>query len=278
MQKDKKAVIIFYAFTMVISFAVMAVSVAINSTDLIGLAMWVPGVTGIVCAKIFYPKQQALGIKVKLKLKYVILGIIIPVIYLVPSYIIAWAILGDKTAGLGAAVQVAFSTDKDPTSILIPLLISMPAVFVGSLLTAAGEEIGWRGFAYPVLERLYGPVKATAINCVIWALWHFPIIIGGIYQAQVNKIYGLISFLVLIGIIGTIFCFTRSVSGSVVPAILLHTVHNAVDQVYLQPLSTNEKVPYLAGEQGIITIIIGAIVMAIVIISWRKSFKNKGAV
>lgn len=274
--KDKKALIIFYAVTMTISIAVMVVSVILKSTNIIGLAMWIPGIVGIICAKVFYPKQQVLGIAVKFKFKYVLYGILIPILYLVPSYLVAWAALGNKNADPSLIIQAIAGGDVNFTSPWLAAIALSPVVFVAGAMTAAGEEIGWRGFAYPMLERLYGPRKACLINCSIWALWHFPIIIGGIYQAQVNLVYGMISFFIMVLLIGTIFCWTRSVSGSVIPAILLHSVHNAVDQIYLQPLNSNEKVPYLAGEQGVITIVLAAIILAVVIISWRKTV-NKGA-
>lgn len=52
---------------------------------------------------------------------------------------------------------------------LIPLffLVTIPG---GPL----GEEFGWRGFMLPKLQRKLGPVTASVIIGIIWALWHLP--------------------------------------------------------------------------------------------------------
>lgn len=36
------------------------------------------------------------------------------------------------------------------------------------------EEIGWRGFALPMLQRSMSPLVASIVLGVIWAVWHFP--------------------------------------------------------------------------------------------------------
>ena len=99
-------------------------------------------------------------------------------------------------------------------------------------------------------------------------------IIGGAYQAVVNPVYGVISFIILVMIISIFFCWSRSVTGSVIPAIILHTAHNEIDQVYLKSMSHQESIPYFAGEQGFVTIICAALIAAIVIWSWKKHKKS----
>ena len=39
-----------------------------------------------------------------------------------------------------------------------------------------GEEIGWRGFLLPRLERRFGAVAASPIVSLFWAGWHLPLI------------------------------------------------------------------------------------------------------
>jgi membrane protease YdiL (CAAX protease family) len=38
-----------------------------------------------------------------------------------------------------------------------------------------GEEIGWRGLAWPLLRRRHGFVAAAALLTVVWAFWHLPL-------------------------------------------------------------------------------------------------------
>lgn len=45
------------------------------------------------------------------------------------------------------------------------------------LLAAAGEELGWSGYATNPLQQRLGPLRAGLVLGVIWALWHYPALI-----------------------------------------------------------------------------------------------------
>ena len=271
MSKEKKSLLVFYGITLTVSLIFELLYIFTQSDLFVSILMWIPGITGIVCSKVFFKNHGILGFKFKIKPLYIILSIVIPVIYLVLTYTLAWVVLKDPTTGTGTLPKTVLGELGEGIPGGIYIAVSFIPFLIFSALSAAGEELGWRGFAYPVLEKVFGPVKAVLIIGFIWALWHLPLILGGLYQSKVNIVYGIITFIVLVMLVTVIYCWLRSVSGSVITAILLHAVHNELDQLYLQPLSSNEKVPYYAGEQGIFTIAVVAIIAVLAIIVWKKN-------
>ena len=275
MSKEKKSLLVFYGITLPVSLIFELLYIFTKSDLFVSILMWVPGITGIVCSKVFFRNQGAIGFKFKIKPLYIILSIVIPVVYLVLTYFLAWVVLKDPTTGIDTLPQAVLGEWGEGIPGGIYFAVSFIPFLIFSALSAAGEELGWRGFAYPVLEKEFGRVKAVLINGFIWALWHLPLILGEVYQSNVNIVYGIVSFIVLVMVVTVIYCWLRSVSGSVITAILLHAVHNELDQLYLQPLSSNEKVPYFAGEQGIFTIAVVAIIAILVIAVWKKQKRSR---
>lgn len=50
----------------------------------------------------------------------------------------------------------------------------MVVALVFVLPNTLGEELGWRGFALPELLRVRGPLAASLVLGVFWAVWHLP--------------------------------------------------------------------------------------------------------
>lgn len=68
------------------------------------------------------------------------------------------ALVGAVGAG---SVQLSFSPIAPVSVVLFGLVV--------------GEELGWRGFAQPALERSRGVVGAAVIVGILWGFWHLPL-------------------------------------------------------------------------------------------------------
>lgn len=65
----------------------------------------------------------------------------------------------------GSALSAPIFTE--PVSALLPAIGFM-------MILGPMEEIGWRGFALPILQRHLAPFWAGLVLGVIWAVWHLP--------------------------------------------------------------------------------------------------------
>jgi membrane protease YdiL (CAAX protease family) len=79
------------------------------------------------------------------------------------------AIAGGVTGAVVAGGTPTGPTDPRAIGAFLPLLAQ--ALFAGGGL---GEELGWRGFALPRLQRVLHPLAATAIVGVLSAAWRWP--------------------------------------------------------------------------------------------------------
>jgi membrane protease YdiL (CAAX protease family) len=116
----------------------------------------------------------------------------------------------------------------------LPELMSAAIFFVYPALLAGplGEEIGWRGFALPRLQRLAGSVKASLILGILWAFWHAPIWFSGQWSAPTVPNIAVYVF----WIVAVTFTFTwvfNNTQGSVLMAILLHGTMDVFPNAFL---------------------------------------------
>jgi len=100
-----------------------------------------------------------------------------------------------------------------------PLDTLMPAIGF-MLILGPVEEIGWRGFALPILQRRLVPFWAGLVLGVIWAVWHLPaFLLSGTPQSA----WGFMPFFA-----GSVACsviltaFFNDARGSILLAMLFH--------------------------------------------------------
>jgi len=62
----------------------------------------------------------------------------------------------------------------------------IPAFIQILILNVLGEEIGWRGYALPRLQRRFTPIVSSLILGAVWWLWHLPLfLIEGNFHQQI---------------------------------------------------------------------------------------------
>jgi membrane protease YdiL (CAAX protease family) len=49
---------------------------------------------------------------------------------------------------------------------------ALPEHWAALVIFSLGEELGWRGFAYPRVARWLGPVQGSLLLGAVWGLWH----------------------------------------------------------------------------------------------------------
>lgn len=150
------------------------------------------------------------------------------------------------------------------------LSIFLPNVLIGLLIPSIGEEPGWRGFALPRLQKLYGPILGTLILGTLHGIWHLPALLTPMFDPF--TIPGFIEF--VLTAIAASFLYTwvfNKTGGNVWIAIVLHASGNAAVKL------TSELIPQdvvLSGwlkvlDSGWINLIAFGIVAVILVIGSR---------
>ena len=108
--------------------------------------------------------------------------------------------------------------------------------------SAAGEEIGWRGFLVPELARVLPFTGVALVSGLIWASWHYPITAVVYKDADLPPWFWLLTFTFVAVAISFAQAWLRLRSDSVWPPIFLHASHNLWMQSIFFPLTTEQGV------------------------------------
>ncbi len=55
---DKKSILVFYIVTLLISAVLEGITIVTGCMAAVLILMWVPGIVGIICSRVFYPIFQ----------------------------------------------------------------------------------------------------------------------------------------------------------------------------------------------------------------------------
>jgi uncharacterized protein len=207
-------------------------------------------------------------------------AVLMPLVVGTVAYGVAWgtglvgfAALAPSPQRLAVIPGLATIAGLSPILRFLAFIVLSATVFTVLNTTAcAGEEIGWRGY---MLTRLFAArvPKPLFVSGVIWSLWHFPLILTGSYAAGPYPLLSAGLFLVVVMGIALVIGVLRMRSGSVWPAVVLHSAWNSIIQGPFDGSSVAPNATILVGESGVLVAIVS---LAVGLIAYRR-WMSQGA-
>lgn len=273
---SSKKIIVFLIITFGLSaicyFLIISAGSLQASGGLYGLAlMWCPAVAALVTQFVFQRNVRGLGWQLP-SAKYLLAGYLMPAGYGFVTYLVVWL------TGLGGfspkqltdtiSTQIGYEFQSPGLFTLIYILVAATAFMIPSVISALGEEIGWRGLLVPELARKMTFTKAALVSGSIWAVWHLPLVLFADYNSGTPAWFAVGCFVLMVIAISFAFAWLRLKSGSLWVAVLLHASHNVFIQNVFTPLTSDTGITsYIIDEFGI------ALVIAIGLLAfyfWRR--------
>jgi membrane protease YdiL (CAAX protease family) len=233
--------------------------------------MWSPALAAFVTKRIFGERIGELPWRWG-GARQAWLGYLIPLAYALPVYLFVWVTPFGSFVGVDflkrTAQQFGWSNFSPTLTLILFVLITATLGLVGKTSRALGEEIGWRGFLVPELSKVVGFVGVGVISGLMWAVYHFPVLLFADYNSGTPAWYGLGCFTVMVVADSFILAWLTLRSKSLWPAAIFHGSHNLFIQSIFTPLTTDTgPTKYIIDEFGIglvVTVTIAAL------LAWRS--------
>jgi membrane protease YdiL (CAAX protease family) len=191
------------------------------------------------------------------KWKYQWASYLIPLVYPAVVYVPFLAVgYGDYARKAHNALVLVHSlhlpVDSPPGLVLVSIVSDLTVGVIPNCIAALGEELGWRGFLVPELAKITSFKNVAWISGVIWALYHFPVILGADYLGSAPRWSSVLCFTLQIMSLSFIYAWMRLKSGSVWTAVILHGMHNLVVQGIFDNMIRHTRLTnWVVGEGGI---------------------------
>jgi CAAX protease family protein len=266
----------FLFWLVVLSTPVDMLSIHIGASPpmLSRMSMWCPGLAALITTLQLRLQFTSLGLRVP-GMRFSVMGYFIPWLYAIPVYVLVWVCLPGAYdwASYVAAQAGTYHISGRPD--LFSALFGIPSTLTFGVLStvvwALGEELGWRGFLSPRLAANVGVTRAGLIVGVIWAVWHYPILLGADYNAGTPPAYAVTCFTIMVVSMGVLLAWLRTVSDSVWPCVLVHASHNTIVQGVLDAMTAREgRAVYVTTEFGWGMALTLSVLAVVVVVQGRR--------
>lgn len=271
-----KKIAVFYSLTLGFSglfgaFVLQAGRMDAGNLLYVTGTMWSPALAAFVTKRIFGERLGELPWKWG-GARYAWLGYLIPLAYALPVYLFVWLSgfggFADGEFVKRTAEQFGWSNFPPGVTLTLFVLLTATLGLVGKTSRALGEEIGWRGFLVPELSKVVGFTGVGVISGLMWAAYHFPVLLFADYNKGAPAWYSLACFTLMVVADSFILAWLTLRSKSLWPAAIFHGSHNLFIQSIFTPLTTDTgPTKYIIDEFGIglvVTITIAAV------LAWRS--------
>jgi membrane protease YdiL (CAAX protease family) len=181
-KKFQAKFVTFLIFTIVLSsiFCFLIIrSGTIFAADMLYVLMWMwcPGTAALLTSLLYEKNLSGFGWGLG-KPRYLLFSYFLPLAYSFIAYFIIWSF---RWGSLQRSLDLEFFEF---------FVISATLGILVSSLSSLGEEIGWRGFLVPELVKVTTFTKTSIISGVIWAIWHYPLILFADYIVGLQHCLG----------------------------------------------------------------------------------------
>ncbi len=155
------------------------------------------------------------------------------------------------------------------TAALNSLLLLIPLkIFLGGGL---GEELGWRGFALPQLQKRMSAFRASLLIWVVWTVWHFPAFFLASSRDGEMPIW---MFTIFVFAVTILFTWAYNMTnGNLLIPVVFHGTANASESLLELLVPLSERVTALGWLTGVYSLI--ALIILLVYPLSRLSSREK---
>src|SRR5215218_6540900 len=163
----------------------------------------------------------------------------------------------------------SFQAEAVPRVLFLYVVAGLFFLFAGGPFF---EEIGWRGFALPRLQALYGPLVGSLVLGVLWGLWHLPLFLIPSWDTPHGSVLDVALFVVLALALTVVLTWVfNNTKGSVLVVILAHGSLN------ISAVAMYDLFPAPSVTEGITNVVVGfgaAAALVVILTRGHLGYRN----
>jgi uncharacterized protein len=224
--KARRGLAIFFAIVVPLSAIFEVLIITTGDFSWLIPLVWLPALASVVARLVLREGYSDVSFRLggRRGWRAIVLALIFPIVVGLIAYGVAWV---SALARFAPRSDLAGDGASPLTAFVVILAVSTTIGTITLTLTAAGEEIGWRGY---MLTRLIdaGVPRPVLVSGLLWGLWHVAGTLTGVYATGPSPVLSAVLLMVTFTSFGYVIGRMRLETGSIWPAIVLHAAWNAV--------------------------------------------------